>query len=116
MAELQLDMATPERVELSLPVAGIGYPSPGLRLQRFALLYFLLVLLGPPPITLWESLSSVLRIVVVLAVFFFQWVYWTAFEVLRSGQTPGKRAVGIRIVRLDGSPIGVFESAVRNLL
>jgi hypothetical protein len=37
-------------------------------------------------------------------------------EVFFKGQTPGKKLVGIRVVRADGSPVGLFESAVRNLL
>jgi hypothetical protein len=43
-------------------------------------------------------------------------MYWTASEVLWRGQTPGKRLMRIRVVRHDGSPVGLFESAVRNLL
>ncbi len=33
-------------------------------------------------------------------------LYFTAFLVLGHGQTPGKRAMGIRVIRLDGKPIG----------
>ncbi len=119
---LQLDVATPERVEMSLPIAGIGYRSLAylvdiaLVIGFWAVLYFIYVLIGPPPMILWLSVSTLVRVLGLVAVFFFQWIYWTAFEVLRGGQTPGKRLLGIRIVRSDGSPVGLFESAVRNLL
>jgi len=119
---LQLDVATPERVEVSLPVAGVGYRSmawlidAGLIFAFWAVAYFAYVLIGPPPLLLWLSLSTVIKVVLIAGVFVFQWLYWTVFEVLWRGQTPGKRAMGIRIVRADGAPIGVFESAVRNLL
>jgi hypothetical protein len=33
-------------------------------------------------------------------------LYFTAFLVIGRGQTPGKRALGIRVIRLDGRPIG----------
>jgi len=33
-------------------------------------------------------------------------LYFTTFLVLGRGQTPGKRALGIRVIRLDGRPIG----------
>lgn len=33
-------------------------------------------------------------------------LYFTAFLVLGNGQTPGKRVMGIRVIRLDGKPIG----------
>jgi uncharacterized RDD family membrane protein YckC len=119
---LQLDVATPERVEVSLPVAGVGYRSlaylidVGLIFAFWIVAYFLYVVVGPPPLMLWLSLSGVVKVLLVLAVFFFQWLYWTVFEVLWRGQTPGKRLMHIRIVRADGAPVGVFESAVRNLL
>jgi hypothetical protein len=35
-------------------------------------------------------------------------VYFTAFLGLMHGQTPGKRVVGIRVVRLDAKPIGFW--------
>jgi uncharacterized RDD family membrane protein YckC len=33
-------------------------------------------------------------------------VYFTAFLAMMQGQTPGKRMLGIRVIRLDGKPIG----------
>jgi hypothetical protein len=32
------------------------------------------------------------------------------------GRTPGKRALGLRVVRVDGAPVGPVESLARNLL
>jgi hypothetical protein len=51
----------------------------------------------------------------VLALFLVQWGYWVGFETLWAGRSPGKRALGIRVVRLDGSPVGFAEVALRNL-
>jgi uncharacterized RDD family membrane protein YckC len=54
--------------------------------------------------------------------FFFLWIfalllgYGLLFEWLWHGWTPGKRLVGIRVVRWDGTAIGFSQSAVRNLL
>jgi uncharacterized RDD family membrane protein YckC len=42
--------------------------------------------------------------------------YDVAFETLAAGRTPGKRATGLRVVRLGGEPVGFLASAVRNLL
>jgi hypothetical protein len=44
------------------------------------------------------------------------WGYHTAFEVLRAGQTPGKKLMRIRVVRNDARPITFFPSMVRNLI
>jgi hypothetical protein len=40
-------------------------------------------------------------------------LYFTGFLALWSGQTPGKRLLGIRVVRLDGSPIGWWAAFER---
>lgn len=40
-------------------------------------------------------------------------LYFTAFTVLWRGQTPGKRLLGIRVVRLDRLPLGWFNSFER---
>src|SRR5207253_4643105 len=42
--------------------------------------------------------------------------YDIVFEVFASGRTPGKGLNGLRVVRTDGSPVGFFTSAVRNVL
>ncbi|MET0402185.1 MAG: RDD family protein, partial [Cystobacter sp.] len=64
----------------------------------------------------FQGLSGMVRALMVVGVFATQWVYWTLCEVLMGGQTPGKRLIGIRVVRVDGAPVGVLESAVRNLV
>src|ERR1041385_1155375 len=42
--------------------------------------------------------------------------YFILFEGLRAGQTPGKRMVGIRVVRDTGHPVTLGAAAARNLL
>ena len=38
------------------------------------------------------------------------------FETIWNGQTPGKRAFGLRVVRDGGYPITFYASAIRNLI
>ncbi len=42
--------------------------------------------------------------------------YDVFFEVFRSGRTPGKQLNGLRVVRVEGHPVGFVTSAIRNLL
>ncbi|MGH7151833.1 MAG: RDD family protein, partial [Planctomycetota bacterium] len=42
--------------------------------------------------------------------------YHPFFELRRNGQTPGKRALGLRVLRQDGLPIEFRAALVRNLL
>lgn len=44
------------------------------------------------------------------------WFYGGLFETFMNGQTPGKRSVGIRVVRTDGSPIDAGQAVLRNFL
>jgi uncharacterized RDD family membrane protein YckC len=49
-------------------------------------------------------------------IFLITWGYYIFFEGLRQGSTPGKKLVGIRVIRQDGLPIGLREAALRNLV
>lgn len=40
-------------------------------------------------------------------------LYFTAFVALMKGQTPGKRLLGMRVIRLDGKPMGWWASFER---
>lgn len=42
--------------------------------------------------------------------------YHIFFETLWNGQTPGKRLIGLRMVRVGGRPVGFMGSAVRNII
>ncbi|MBX5483138.1 MAG: RDD family protein [Myxococcaceae bacterium] len=115
-------VATPERVALELPVAGVGSRT-GAYLIDFAALglfwvavFFVVSMIDAEIYFEARALSGLLQGLIILGVFATQWVYWTACEVLWGGQTLGKRVVGIRVVREDGAPVGFFDSAVRNLL
>ncbi len=51
-----------------------------------------------------------------LVAFAFLWGYYIFFEMLWNGQSPGKRWVGLRVMRVDGTPITLTESIIRNLV
>ena len=51
-----------------------------------------------------------------ILLFVLDWFYHTAFEVFWRGQSPGKKFMGIRVVRSDGSPMNPGASFLRNLL
>ncbi len=53
--------------------------------------------------------------VLLLVIFAAQWVYFVAWEAMR-GTTPGKMALGLRVVTTEGRPIGLVEASLRNLL
>ncbi len=116
----QLTFETPERALLSLEVAGLG----GRALAFLADLTVLflawvtaLLLYSIGGDLLWrvQRLGALGQVLAVLAYFALGWCYDVAFESLWRGQTPGKRLLGLRVVRSDGAPVGVVESVVRNV-
>jgi len=112
---------TPERVALSLELAGLGA-------RAFAYLVdlFLVFLLWVIALVVYSVSGDLLRevqalsftgqLLAVVAVLLSGWGWDVAWEVLAGGRTPGKRALGLRVVRVDGAPVGPAESLVRNLL
>jgi uncharacterized RDD family membrane protein YckC len=112
--EDRLRLRTPEGVDLDLVLAGMGsrmlagmfdLTTQGLIVLAYALIVEAIGLDG--------GLGAAgFAIVTFLAIF----GYDVAFEVLARGRTPGKRIVGLRVMRAGGQPIGFVTSAIRNVL
>ncbi|WP_431256901.1 RDD family protein [Roseateles chitinivorans] len=51
-----------------------------------------------------------------IGMFLVEWLYPIAFELGRSGATPGKQAAGLRVVMDTGLPVTPAASVTRNLL
>jgi uncharacterized RDD family membrane protein YckC len=68
----------------------------------------------PPGATM--LVVSVVGALAVAALFLILWGYYLFFEIVWNGQTPGKRRLGIRVIRENGYPIRPADSAVRNLV
>jgi uncharacterized RDD family membrane protein YckC len=117
----ELRFETPERVALSLPVAGLGARALASLLDL--LLVFLAWVVGLVAysasgdlISEVKALSLLGQLLALRGVVAAGWGWDVAWEVLWQGQTPGKRALGLRVVAADGTPVGPAESVVRNAL
>jgi uncharacterized RDD family membrane protein YckC len=62
----------------------------------------------------WVASSNLALLI--LFIFLIYWGYYVFFEGLNRGSTPGKKRLGIRVIRQDGLPIGFREAALRNLV
>jgi uncharacterized RDD family membrane protein YckC len=126
----RITIQTPEGVDLELTLAGLGSRFAARIIDELIKLAIIVALFaavaslgassvvpsgldadGPP-----RDAVLVVVAVVVVAVFLVNFFYEVLFETLASGRTPGKRITGLRVVRLDGRPVGFTASAVRNLL
>ena len=110
MLDTLREVQTPEGIDLHLPVAG---------LVPRALAWLIDALIRS---AIYVALALVLRFgktgigVFLLATFIIEWFYPVLFEVLRAGQTPGKRAHGLAVINDDGTPVRWSGSLIRNLL
>lgn len=105
------NIGTPEGVELRLPVAGLAPRS---------LAWLIDALIKSATLTV---LSIFLQVfgdlgggIYLLIVFVLLWFYNVLFEILNHGATPGKRALGLRVMNANGTPVGWSGSLLRNLV
>ena len=124
----QVKFRTPESVELEYTLAGIGNRVLALLVDYilWALTLALVMLLG----TLFaseiirvlgnifgtEALELWLAATMLLAVFVVYVGYFTFFETIWRGQTPGKRIANIRVLKEDGSTVGLVQAMLRSLI
>jgi len=102
---------TPEGVDLDLRTAG---PAPRLLAWIIDLCLRGVITIGVSiPLSALGKLGGGVFLIVLFAL---EWLYPVIFEVLADGSTPGKRAVGLRVIRLDGTPVDWGASTLRNLL
>ena len=68
-------------------------------------------------VTLSVTFLSIFSMTLVLLVsFLMMHGYFIYFEVMGNGQTPGKKAMGLRAVRQDGRPLTLRDSLLRNFM
>jgi uncharacterized RDD family membrane protein YckC len=109
---------TPEQIALELPLAGIGSRCLALAIDTllqfiFAILVILAIDLLPSADSFAQSIGETLQVIIL---FLLYWGYFTFFEIIWNGQTPGKRWVRIRIIKDSGRPITPVEAIGRNLV
>lgn len=109
---------TPEGVEIELALAGIGSRLSARLIDHLIqaaiavpVLIGLFAVLGDDSIE--GTLATVIGILVTFLVF---WAYDVLFEAFNAGRTPGKRALGLRVVGDRGEPESFSMAAVRNIL
>lgn len=129
MTEETLIIETPEHVELQFALASVGN-----RFLACVVDHTLQVLAITIVSTLTYNLSAGARrfgsrmisgveegnlwmmAALVLVMFLIFFGYFTFFETIWNGQTPGKRWLKLRVIQEDGRPIGFFAAFARNML
>src|SRR5579859_3126115 len=127
MASAEYSVLTPERVSLQYDIAGIGSRGAAAivdtTIQYIALGVILIALFAGSAASnaLFNAGGSggaaVLLVGLLgLALLVVTNGYFTLFEILWNGQTPGKRMVGLRVIRENGYPMRPIDAVIRNLV
>ncbi len=125
----ELNIETPEQVELAYGVAGIGSRFVAILLDSAIILAFYTVAilalllifsgaarLGARAATSLDTAGKWVLAFFIFLNFLLLWGYFALFEAIWHGQTPGKRVMKLRVIKDSGRQITFFESLARNLL
>lgn len=118
----KLTLETPEQLEINYTIARLGSRFIAALWDSFFIVCLeILLVFGTFLIVnqlggFESSLGNWIIGGMVFMIFAILWGYYVIFELLWNGQSPGKRLAGIRTVRQNGAPIGLSESAIRNVV
>jgi len=113
---------TPENIEFAYDIAGIGSRFLAAIIDTLviggtlALLGIVVGIAGARAGIARGVAGSVIAATGALLSFLILWGYYIAVELMWNGQSVGKRAIGLRVVREGGGPITFVGSAIRNLI
>jgi uncharacterized RDD family membrane protein YckC len=123
----ELSIQTPEQIDVSYTIADAGTRFMATAID--ALLQYLPVIclsiaasgiglgaLVDPDSAPETFIGRFGPVAALLLAFLIQFGYFIVFEQLMNGQTPGKRLVGLRVVREDGRPLSFVDVLVRNMV
>ncbi|MBL8059519.1 MAG: RDD family protein [Chthonomonas sp.] len=106
---------TPEKVVVTYRIAGLNTRFAAQILDWgivFMSLYVLTIIVGIASIAMQEVAWGAFMVFAAV----FPFLYFIALEGLWNGQTLGKKALRLRVVMIDGTPVSFFASLFRNLL
>ncbi|HEX3030031.1 MAG TPA: RDD family protein, partial [Clostridia bacterium] len=121
-----LEILTPENVFVEYELAGLG--SRGIAYFIDSLIKWVLTIVAYIGLFLTIDLKSyssngipsskypLLAGIGFLVIFLINTGYFIIFEMIMKGQTPGKKAMKLRVIKENGEPINFFDSLLRNLL
>jgi uncharacterized RDD family membrane protein YckC len=126
MASADYTVLTPERVSLEYGIAGIGSRGGAVMIDTALQVLALTVIVGAAvgggvailavAGSSFAGSRSVVVGILALGVFIVTSGYFIVFEIVWNGQTPGKRLLGLRVLRESGYPIRPIDSVIRNLV
>ncbi|HEV3272341.1 MAG TPA: RDD family protein [Candidatus Methylacidiphilales bacterium] len=117
------ELELPEEIDLQVELANVGSRTLAILIDlavgglALFIVYALTMLLARNVADDWLTRlsSNALKMALMLLIFGLQWVYFNIFEWMWNGQTPGKRLLHLRVIKVDGSPVSGIDVLLRNL-
>jgi uncharacterized RDD family membrane protein YckC len=113
-----VDIITPENICFRYQVAG-----PFRRLPAFAMDLLIRGMIFGILLALFLAMGALSAdygvpavAILILSWFLLEWFYGAVLENWWSGQTPGKKLMGLRALTIDGRPINTMQAVMRNVL
>src|SRR5690625_1803955 len=115
---------TPEYVSLRFQSANLGSRAVAFIIDNLivAVAQVIILILAVLAVGGFESFFSMaesgflILALVIIILFIINYGYYIFFEYFNTGQTPGKRIVGIRVIQDNGHNITMLSSIIRNLM
>jgi|HubBroStandDraft_4_1064222.scaffolds.fasta_scaffold00015_71 uncharacterized RDD family membrane protein YckC len=125
-----LEVRTPESIAFHYELAGLGsrflavMVDQAIQILIIAAIFAGLILAGSRlqaarhgPSAISDQLATSLAIALIVSIVFVVFFgYFIVFEAAWNGQTPGKKLLGLRVVRDGGYPVDFGASLIRNLI
>lgn len=117
------ELELPEEIDLQLEMANAGSRTLAILVDLALCGMVLFVVYGFTALIMGDRTGDfisrigghILVILFLLLIFGVQWVYFTFFEWIWNGQTPGKRLLRLRVIKVDGTPVSGIDVLLRNL-
>lgn len=82
----------------------------------FLIFLILFIVFSISALAALEALSGLVWFLLFFSLFLLNWFYFLFFEWFNRGRTPGKLAMGLRVVSVDGTSLSFMQLLVRNLV
>ncbi|MCD4785983.1 MAG: RDD family protein [Candidatus Eremiobacteraeota bacterium] len=121
----KIRILTPEHIELEYELAGIGSRFVAIVIDlliQFGIcsVLFLAMVISSPDFfdegihSIFSSIFASIMFILIMVIFLGG--YFILFEIVWSGQTPGKRIAQIQVIKDNGEPVGFIGVLLRNIL
>lgn len=116
--DARLEIETPEQVVVLLPLGGAGSRMAAYGIDFLVRLALSIVILIPALFVSsnFPGLGDYVIAGALIAGFCLHFGYYIYYDLAHGGQTPGKKRMGLRIVKCNGAPLDLLSSILRNLL